>query len=54
VRILTRYILKEVLSHGLIGTVVFTFVIFMRELSRLLELVVRNSARCPALPSFSF
>jgi LPS export ABC transporter permease LptF/LPS export ABC transporter permease LptG len=44
VRILTRYILKEVLSHALIGVAVFTFVIFMRDMGRILELVVRNSA----------
>jgi LPS export ABC transporter permease LptG/LPS export ABC transporter permease LptF len=54
VRILTRYILKEVLSHGLIGTAVFTFVIFMRELSRILELVVRNSAPVPSVAQIFF
>ena len=43
-RILTRYILKEVLSHALIGGALFTFVLFMRDLPHLLELVVRNSA----------
>ncbi len=43
-RILTRYILKEVLSHAFIGGALFTFVLFMKELPRLLELVVRNSA----------
>ena len=42
-RILTRYILKEVLSHGLLGGVLFTFVLFMKELGPLLELAVRNS-----------
>jgi LPS export ABC transporter permease LptG/LPS export ABC transporter permease LptF len=44
VRILTRYILKEVLSHAFIGGALFTFVLFMRDLPHLLELVVRNSA----------
>lgn len=43
-RILTRYILWEVISHALIGGVLFTFVLFMRPLFNLLELVVRNSA----------
>ena len=43
-RILTRYILKEVLSHALLGGALFTFVLFMRDLPHLLELVVRNSA----------
>jgi len=49
VRILTRYILKEVSSHALLGVLLFTFVIFMRDLGRLLELVVRNSAPFPSV-----
>ena len=48
-RILTRYILKEVSSHALLGLVLFTFVIFMRDLGRLLELIVRNSAPLPSV-----
>ena len=43
-RILTRYILGEILSHGLIGCVIFTFVLFMKELPRVLEMVVHNSS----------
>ncbi len=43
-RILTRYILREVLSHALLGGVLFTFVLFMRDLGRILELLVRGSA----------
>jgi LPS export ABC transporter permease LptF/LPS export ABC transporter permease LptG len=54
VRIFTRYILKEVLSHGLIGASVFTFVIFMRDVSRILELVVRNSAPVPSVAELFF
>jgi LPS export ABC transporter permease LptF/LPS export ABC transporter permease LptG len=42
-RILTRYILKEIFSHSLLGLLVFTFVIFIRELGTLLELVVRHN-----------
>lgn len=42
-RILTRYILKEVFSHSLLGLLVFTFVIFIRHLGHLLELVVRHN-----------
>ncbi len=42
-RILTRYILKEVLSHCFLGGILFTFVLFMRDLPHLLELIVRNS-----------
>ncbi|HTD54811.1 MAG TPA: LptF/LptG family permease [Silvibacterium sp.] len=48
-RILTRYILKEVLSHALLGGALFTFVLFMRDLPHLLELVVRNSASLGAV-----
>jgi LPS export ABC transporter permease LptG/LPS export ABC transporter permease LptF len=44
VRTLTRYILGEILSHGLIGCVIFTFVLFMKELPRILEMVVHNSS----------
>lgn len=43
-RIFTRYILREVISHALLGGVLFTFVLFMRDLGHILELVVRNSA----------
>ncbi len=43
-RILTRYILGEVLSHALLGGLLFTFILFMPRLGSLLELVVRDSA----------
>ncbi len=43
-RIFTRYILREVVSHMAIGLALFTFVLFMRDLGRILELVVRDSA----------
>jgi LPS export ABC transporter permease LptF/LPS export ABC transporter permease LptG len=49
VRILTRYILSEVSSHALMGLLFFTFIIFMRDLGRLLELIVRNSAPVPSV-----
>jgi LPS export ABC transporter permease LptG/LPS export ABC transporter permease LptF len=49
VRILTRYILREVLSHALLGGVLFTFVLFMKELGPLIELAVRNSASSGAV-----
>jgi len=54
VRIFTRYVLKEVLWHGLIGASVFTFVIFMRLVTRILELVVRNSAPVPSVAQLFF
>lgn len=53
-RILTRYILREVTSHALIGAGVFTFVLFTRDLGRILELVVRNSAPLPSVAEIFF
>src|SRR5436309_15148327 len=53
-RILTRYILWEVFSHGVIGAALFTFVIFMRDVSRILELVGRNSAPIPSVAEIFF
>jgi LPS export ABC transporter permease LptG/LPS export ABC transporter permease LptF len=44
VRILTRYILGEILSNTLIGCVIFTFILFMRDLPHILEMLVRNSS----------
>ena len=43
-RILTRYILGEILSHTLIGCALFTFILFMPQLPQILEVVVRNSS----------
>jgi LPS export ABC transporter permease LptF/LPS export ABC transporter permease LptG len=43
-RILDRYICREVLSHALLGLVIFTFVFFVPQLVRLMELLVRHSA----------
>ena len=53
-RIFTRYILGEVTSHALIGTAIFTFIIFTRELGQVLELVVRNSAPLPSAVALFF
>jgi LPS export ABC transporter permease LptF/LPS export ABC transporter permease LptG len=47
-RILTRYILREIASHALIGVAIFTFVIYTKELGQILELIVRNSAPLPS------
>ncbi len=49
VRILTRYILREVLALAAIGVTLFTFVIFMPNVGRILELAVRNSAPLSSL-----
>jgi lipopolysaccharide export system permease protein len=53
-RILTRYILREVSSHALIGAAIFTFVLFTRDLGRILELVVRASAPLPSVAQIFF
>lgn len=53
-RILTRYVLKEVLAHAALGVGLFTFVIFMRDVSRILELIVRNSAPLPSVAELFF
>ena len=53
-RILTRYILSEVVSHAAIGAAVFTFVLFTRDLGRILDLVVRNSAPLPSVLQIFF
>jgi len=49
VRIFTRYILKEVLSHALLGMLLFTFVLLMPDLPYLMELIVRNSSSLGAV-----
>src|SRR4030088_2110373 len=53
-RILTRYILREVTSHALIGAAIFTCVLFTRDLGRILELVVRASAPLPSVAEIFF
>jgi LPS export ABC transporter permease LptF/LPS export ABC transporter permease LptG len=53
-RILTRYILREVTAHALIGVAVFTFVLFTRDLGQILELIVRNSAPLPSVAQVFF
>jgi LPS export ABC transporter permease LptF/LPS export ABC transporter permease LptG len=42
-RILDRYIVREVFRHALLGLIVFTFVFFVPRLIRLMELFVRHS-----------
>lgn len=48
-RILTRYILKEIVSHSLLGLLVFTFVLFVRHLGQLLEMVARHTLELSSL-----
>jgi LPS export ABC transporter permease LptF/LPS export ABC transporter permease LptG len=42
-RLLDRYIAREVVSHGVLGLAVFTFVFFVPQLVRLMDLIVRHS-----------
>jgi LPS export ABC transporter permease LptG/LPS export ABC transporter permease LptF len=49
-RILTRYILREILSHALLGGLLFTFVLFVaKDLGHLLELIIRNTSSMGAV-----
>ena len=42
-RLLDRYIGREVASHAILGLAVFTFVFFIPKLVQLMDLVVRHS-----------
>jgi LPS export ABC transporter permease LptF/LPS export ABC transporter permease LptG len=42
-RILTRYILKEIASYSFIGLLVFTFIIYIPRMNQLLEVVARRN-----------
>jgi len=48
-RIINRYIFREVFSHALLSMAVFTFVLFVPQLVRLMELLVRHSADAPTV-----
>ncbi len=43
-RIIDRYVYRQVFSHALLGLLVFTFVFFIPQLVRLMDVVVRHSA----------
>src|SRR2546423_13114788 len=43
-RILDRYIVREVFRHALLGLIVFTFVFFVPQLVRVMALFVRHSS----------
>jgi LPS export ABC transporter permease LptF/LPS export ABC transporter permease LptG len=42
-RIINRYICREVFSHALLGLTIFTFVFFVPQLVKLMELLVRHT-----------
>ncbi|MBI4463081.1 MAG: LptF/LptG family permease [Acidobacteria bacterium] len=43
-KILQRQIFREVLSHTLLGLLLFTFILFLRDTTRLLEIFLRETA----------
>jgi len=43
-RLVTRTVLLEILSSATLGTILFTFVLFLQKVSRLFEQLVRGSA----------
>src|SRR5579863_3464367 len=43
-RIISRYVFREILTSALLGTVLATFVIFLRAVDKYFELLVRSSA----------
>ncbi|MFC5864639.1 LPS export ABC transporter permease LptF [Acidicapsa dinghuensis] len=51
-RILTRYILGEITSHALIGCALFTFILLMKPLEEVLDMVVRNSSSAAVVLEF--
>src|SRR6266849_6510446 len=44
-RILSRYVFREIVSSALLGTLLATFVIFLQRVDKLFELLVRSSAK---------
>lgn len=47
--ILSRTVLAEIAFSALLGTTLFTFVLFLQKLGRLFEILVRSSAPLPAV-----
>src|SRR5882724_6072034 len=43
-RIIDRHICRAIVSHALLGLAVFTFVFFVPQMARIMELVARHSA----------
>src|SRR2546426_12515517 len=44
-RIISRYVFREILSSAMLGTLLATFVIFLQRVDKYFELLVRSSAR---------
>ncbi len=47
--LLSRTIFREVVSSALLGTMLFTFVLFLQKLGKLFEILVRSSAPLPTV-----
>src|SRR5258708_15756796 len=50
-RILDRYIVREIVRHAFLGLLIFTFVLFVPKLVRLMELFVRHSGSGSQIPT---
>ncbi len=53
-RIIDRHIGRAIVSHALLGLAVFTFIFFVPQMARIMELVARHSAPLPAKSSSCF
>ncbi len=53
-KLIDRYIFRVVLSHAGLGLLIFTFILFVPQLVRLMELVVRNSGSASGSGCCSF
>jgi LPS export ABC transporter permease LptG/LPS export ABC transporter permease LptF len=47
--VLSRSIFREIVSGALLGTILFTFVLFLQRIGQLFELLVRSSAPLPTV-----
>jgi len=47
--LISRSIFREVTSSALLGTLLFTFVLFLQRVGRLFEILVRSSAPPPTV-----
>ncbi len=52
-RLLSRAVFREILSSALLGSILFTFVLFLQRASQLFEILVRNTAP-PATVGYLF
>src|SRR5258708_17860195 len=48
-RLIDRYICRQVFSHAFLGLGIFTFVFFVPQLVRLMDLMVRHPGSCSTI-----